>query len=309
MNRRIFTIFFLGILFVFLFSPKIGQAATLLLSPSSGTFSIGSTFNVSILLDTEEESINALEVSLSFPPDMLQIVSPSTGQSIIGVWTANPKFDNINGRIELQGGVPGGITSSKSLISTVTFRVKSVGEGLVKFLDKSKVLLNNGLGTNVLNETDNAVFRFKLPPPAGPIVISDTNPDQATWYSNKTVSLQFINETSGVEGYSYILSDNPTTNPDDINEGKKNSVSYTNLADGIHYFHIKSLRAGVWGGTTHFAIKVDATPPADFIIDIAPSIRTASKLPIIQFMTTDVLSGIDHYELKLISLSLMAKEA
>ena len=299
MNRRIFT----SIFFVFLFFPSISKAATLSLSPSSGNFTVGSTFNVSILLDTKEESVNALEIALSFPPDMLQIVSPSTGRSIIGVWTANPKFDNVNGQMNLQGGVPGGITSSRALISTVTFRVKSVGESLVKFLDKSKALLNNGLGTNVLNETNNAVFRFKLPPPAGPEVVSDTNPDQATWYSNKTVSLQFINETPGVEGYSYILSDNPVTNPDNISEGKKDSVSYTNLADGIHYFHVKALRAGVWGGTTHFAIKVDATPPADFIIDIVPSARTTSRLPVIQFTTTDALSGIDHYELKLMPLS------
>ncbi len=300
MNRRIFLI----ILFTLLFFPGVSRAATLLLSPQNGTLSVGSTFNVSILLDTKGESINALEVDLSFPPDMLQVVSPSTGRSVISVWTDAPRFDNKNGKINFQGGIPGGITASNALISTVTFRVKSVGEALVKFLDKSKVLLNDGLGTNVLRQTANAVYDFKLPPPAGPIVVSDTNPDQATWYPNKTVSLRFINEPLGVDGYSYILSDDPTTDPDNINEGKKNYVSYTNLADGVHYFHVKSLRSSVWGGTTHFAIKVDSTPPANFIIDIAPSARTTSKSPVIQFTTTDALSGIDYYELKLISLAL-----
>lgn len=300
MKKHIFIIFFLSLLFF----PGTAWAATLLLSPSAGTFSVGSTFDVSILLDTKGQSINALEVDISFPPDMLQIVSPSTGKSIISVWTDAPKFDNKNGKINFQGGIPGGITASNALVSTITFRVKSVGEGLVRFLDKSKVLLNDGLGTDVLNQTANAVYKFKLPPPAGPIVVSSTNPDQATWYPNKTVSLQFVSEAPGTEGYSYILSDEPTTVPDDINEGKKNSVSYTNLSDGIHYFHVKSLRAGAWGGVTHFAIKVDATPPADFSIDIAPSSRTTSRNPIIQFTTTDALSGIDHYELKLISLSI-----
>jgi len=294
--------FFL-ILFTFLFFPAYSQAATLLLSPSSGTFSIGSTFNASILLDTKGESINAIEVGLSFPPDMLQIVSPSAGQSIISVWTDAPSFDNKNGRVKFQGGIPGGITASNALVSTITFRVKSIGEGLVKFLDNSKVLLNDGLGTNALSQTANAVYKFKLPPPAGPIVVSNTNPDQATWYPNRTVSLQFVSEAPGVEGFSYILSADPTTIPDDISEGKKNSVSYGNLSDGIHYFHIKSLRAGLWGGTTHFAIKVDATPPADFVIDIAPASRTSSHTPIIQFTTTDGLSGIDHYELKIVPLS------
>ncbi len=300
MSRRIFFL----IIFALLFLPGVSRAATFRLSPQSGIYSIGSTFSVSILLDTEGESINALEVALAFPPDMLQIVSPSTGQSIVGVWTATPKFDNTTGRLELQGGIPNGITASSALVSTVTFRVKSVGEGVVKFLDKSKVLLNNGLGTNVLNNTHSAVYKFKLPPPAGPEVVSDTNPDQSTWYNNKTVSLRFINEAPGVEGYSYILSDDPTTVPDNISEGKKSSVSYANLADGLHYFHVKALRAGIWGGTTHFAIKVDSTPPADFNIEIAPSSRTSSHTPIIQFTTTDSLSGIDHYELKIVPLSL-----
>ena len=138
-NRRIFIVPFsllLSVFFFLFFLPSDSRAATFLLSPSSGTFSIGSTFSVSILLDTKGQSINALEVALSFPPDMLQIVSPSTGKSVIGVWTDTPNFDNANGKMDLQGGIPGGITVSNGLVSTVTFRVKSVGEGGVKFLDK-----------------------------------------------------------------------------------------------------------------------------------------------------------------------------
>jgi len=308
MNRRIFTTFSFGIFYISLLFPSLASAATFFLSPSTGNFSIGSTFNASILLDTKGESINALEVDLSFPPDMLQVVSPSTGQSIIGVWTATPKFDNIKGTINLQGGIPGGITAPNALVSTVVFRVKSVGDGLVRFLDDSKVLLNDGLGTNVLKQTANAVYKFRLPPPAGPIVVSSTNPDQTTWYPNRTVSLQFLSEASVVEWYSYILSGDPTTIPDDISEGKKNSVSYTNLTDGIHYFHVKSLRASIWGGVTHFAIKVDSTPPSEFKIDIAPSSKTTSKQPVIQFTTTDMLSGIDHYDLKIIPLSIASSD-
>ena len=300
MKRSIFSVVSL-IFFIF---PLASEAAVLSLSPQTGSFSVGSTFNVSILLDTKEQSVNALEIVLSFPADMLQIVSPSTGRSVIGVWTASPKFDNKNGRIELQGGIPGGITASSALVSTITFRVKSVGESVIKFLDKSKVLLNDGLGTNTLSQMVNAVYSFKLPPPAGPVVVSDTNPDQATWYPNKTVSLQFLNESSKKDnGYSYILSDKPATIPDNISEGKKNTVSYTNLADGIHYFHVKTLHDGSWGGTTHFAVKVDSTPPAEFKIDIAPSPRTSSRQPVIQFTTTDALSGIERYDLKIVSLS------
>ncbi len=302
-NINFFSLFLVLFLFGFFYLPKTGEAATLSLTPSFGSYSIGSTFDVSIILDTQGESVNALQVDLAFPPDMLQIVSPSTGQSIIGIWTATPKFDNKNGTMELQGGIPGGITAKNALVSTVTFRVKAVGTATVRFLDQSKVLLNDGLGTNVLSQTKNGEYKFKLPPPEGPIVTSETNPDQAVWYKNRTVSLRFANE-GRVEGYSYILSDDPGSIPDNISEGDKGYISYTNLTDGVHYFHVKSLRSGVWGGVTHFSFKIDATPPAEFKIDIAPSARTTSRQPIFQFPTTDTLSGLDHYEVKIISLSL-----
>ena len=63
MNRNIF----LTILISFLFLPFIGMASSISISPASGTFIVGSTFNVSLLLDTKGKSINALNVFLSFP--------------------------------------------------------------------------------------------------------------------------------------------------------------------------------------------------------------------------------------------------
>jgi hypothetical protein len=295
---------FFIILFVYLFLvSSVANAATLFFSPSTGKFFVGSTFDISIILDTNGKSVNALAVSLAFPPDMLQIISPSLGKSVIGIWTDAPKFDNINGTISLQGGIPGGINVSNALISTLTFRVKSVGSAIVKFLDGSKVLLNDGLGTNDLFQTESATYQLKLPPPAGPAVTSETNPNQSEWYQNRTVSFSFSSGASGVEGYSFILSDDPTTIPDDINQGTKNLVTYNDVSDGIHFFHIKSLRDGIWGGITHYSVKIDSNPPADFKINISPSSHTSDREPVIQFFTTDALSGVDHYEMKIIPLS------
>src|SRR5882724_1642712 len=95
--------FFIVLLFIF-FIPKVSWATSLSVTPTSGTFFVGSTFDVSLLLDTKGKSINALTVSLSFPPDKLQVISPSLGQSIVGVWTIPPKFNNNNGTVNLEGG-------------------------------------------------------------------------------------------------------------------------------------------------------------------------------------------------------------
>jgi hypothetical protein len=297
----------LGLLTFFVFAnlglshSAYATSAILSLSPSTGSFVIGSTFDVSIYLDTQGQSINTIQINLSFPADKLQLVSSSTGKSIIGIWTSLPKYDNAAGTLNLVGGVPNGIVVGKGLITTLTFRARAIGSAIVQFND-SKVLLNDGLGTEVLTQGYNSVYDLTLPPPAGPVVASDTHPDQTKWYNNTDAHLTWADEAP-TQGYSYVLNDQPIDTPDDIAEGTNQEVTYHNLADGRHYFHIKALRNNQWGGVTNFAINVDASAPANFKIDIIPSAKTDHHQPVIQFATTDAFSGLDHYELKIVPLN------
>ena len=253
------------------------------------------------MLDTENEIVNAFDLTLLFPPDRLQLVSPSTGKSIAEVWTGPPQFNNRTGEIKFQGGVPGGVNVSQGLIARLTFRVRQVGVAVVKVGDESVVLLHDGKGTDVLKQTENGVYSLVLPPPAGPLVGSETHPDQAQWYQSTSAILRWDGDPN-TAGFSYVLTRDPIELPDNISEGPEKGISYTNLANGTHYFHIKALRDGAWGGVTHFAINVDHVPPAAFMIAVAPRSRTPVHRPVIFFETTDEHSGIDHYEYKVVSL-------
>jgi len=301
MAPRLIFIIVSVIAFLLLANLQIAEAASLTLEPASGTFTVGSILNVSLYLDTQGEFVNAIEAFLTFPPNRLQLVSPTTGSSIIEIWTSQPRFNNQQGTIELRGGIPRGINVSQGVITTLRFRVKSTGSAIVRFTDRSRALLNDGKGTDVLYQTQNAVYQLVLPPPAGPIVVSKTHPDQSTWYLNSTAALTWTAD-SAVNGYSYVLNSEPIDDPDDTSEGIRDSVAYRNLGDGRYFFHIKTLRNGSWGGTTHFAIQVDTTPPAEFPIEIIPSDKSTETQPSIRFITTDVSSGISHYELKIVPL-------
>ncbi len=203
--------------------------------------------------------------------------------------------------MDLQGGIVGCTKVSKGFIATLTFRVKSTGTATLKFLDNSKVLLNDGLGTDALKREQGAVYNLILPPPQGPLVASETHPEQGRWYKGTNAIFRWALDEPA-EGYSYSLSKEPVDIPDDISEGSKTSVAYKTVDRGTSYFHIKALRGGVWGGTTHFAINVDPDAPAQFPIEIIPGARTTRTQPIINFATTDSLSGIDHYEIKIVPL-------
>ncbi len=294
----------------FLFYPTLSAQSetgtSLYLTPSTGNYAVDDTFSVSVYINTGGLSVNAIESAITFPPDKLQIVSPSIGKSVIGVWVGQPSFSNSAGTINFRGAIPNpGLITSQGLISTFTFRVKSVGKAVVKFTDSSKVLLNDGKATNVLSNTSGAIYDLVLPPPQGPIVVSSTNPDQSKWYPNSSVSFSWSGD-SELDKFSYVLNSEPVSNPDNIQESGSTGITYADLEDGIHYFHIKAYRDGVWGGVTHFAVKVDQTQPADFRLIIEPRKTTANRKPIIIFDTMDGASGVDYFELKMISLSVGA---
>ena len=287
-----------------------GEGAEFFMAPQSGDAIVGETFQVSVYLDTNGNTINAIDAKIKFPADKLQVISPSVGRSIIGIWTAPPSFDNTNGELRFIGGIPTpGISTSQGLISTITFRVRSVGTASLSFIGEPKILLNDGFGTNILTGPRGASFSLGLPLPQGPIVSSPSHPEQDKWYKNRTPVLQWTSEFGSIQGYSYSLSNEPIDIPDDISEGINTEVSYKNLPDDLHYFHIKALRSGNWGGATHFAIKIDSTPPANFQVQILPEPKTTSHFPIINFDTTDAFSGISHYELRIVPLSQSAEDA
>ncbi|MEY4731650.1 MAG: hypothetical protein RL681_596 [Candidatus Parcubacteria bacterium] len=276
--------------------------ASLYVGPASGTFTVGSTFTVSLYVNTSGNNVNALDAQLEYPADKLQVVSPTAGKSIINIWVSQPSYDNHAGKIRFQGAIPTpGINTSAGLISQVAFRVTSIGTAILRFTDGSRVLLNDGHGTDILGQTTSGVYHLALPPPAGPIVTSPTHPDQERWYNTNTVTFEWGGENA--DGFSYLLSNDPIDYPDDVAEGTKTSQTYKSLEDGAHYFHVKALKSGSWGGVTHYVARVDTQPPADFPVEIAPSMRTTSMRPSIAFETTDSLSGVDHYEIRLVSLS------
>lgn len=283
-----------------------GARASLYLSPQTGTFFVGSTFDVSIIVNTGENNVNAVKVDLKFDQRKLQIASPTAGKSFIAVWISQPTFSNTGGTATFQGGVPSpGINTSSGLVSTITFRAINPGEAVVSILDSSQVLLDDGKGTDILSSIGRGIYTIAIPPPEGPKVFSPTHPDQNKWYNNNSPTLSWEKE-EGVTDFSYSIDDSFYGVPDNISEGNHTSVSFADLEDGIWYFHIKAKKGNAWGGITHYILLIDTTPPAVFTLSFEPTLRspvTISKEPIVSFITTDSLSGISHYELKLIDLT------
>lgn len=280
------------------FAQDQGKAA-LLLSPRIETVLVGSTFDVSIFLNTQRNSINTIELNLKFSPDKLSIVKPSEGKSFVSIWLEAPTYSNTKGTAKFMGGIPEGIITESGLVTKITFKAKTTGRAIVEVLPTSKVLAADGLGTNILSEFGRGIYTINPRPPEGVRVFSETHPSESEWYNNNSPILTWEKDP-GITDFSFELDNKPLTIPDSIPDAQDTIKFYENLNDGLWYFHIKAKKGGMWGSATHFLLHIDTTPPAPFEPKIEVLTATIISRALVSFSTTDSLSGVDHYEVGVI---------
>lgn len=271
------------------------SGASLYLAPSQGSFLTGSTFDISLFVDTKGNEINVVEAGLKFSPDILQIADSTSGESFISEWTTPPNYSNMDGTISFKGGISQGIITSAGLISKITFRAKSAGMAKIEFLDSSKLLLKDGKGTAVQTANIGGVYEILVSPPDGPKIISLTHPDQEKWYGDSSPSFSWVKDEDA-DGFSFSFSQNFQEIPDTVSEGTIESKFYNGTGDGVWYFHLRASKKGIWGKTSHFSVKIDASPPLEFIPDVDLSGG------FIYFETKDIHSGISYREISMINL-------
>jgi len=314
-------IYKIAIVFIFLgMLPLVAEAATLYFSPSSGAYTVGGTLSVNVYVSSADQAMNAASGVISFPQDKLEVTSLSKTGSIFILWVQEPSFLNSVGTINFEGIVLNpGFTGAAGKIITTNFKVKAAGVATLNFSSGS-VLANDGKGTNILANMNSGTYTLKpvtitppaeeilpeeeyvAPPtvgvPAAPVVSSPTHPDENKWYSNNDPEFSWKLPSDVDGGVSIYFSKSPTSNPGPLPDGLFSTKSYENVEDGIWYFHIKLRNSYGWGPITHRKVLIDTTPPLPFEIDVQREDPTDPQ-PILNFETTDELSGIEYYEMKI----------
>jgi hypothetical protein len=306
LKKFIIMVLFLGFFSVFFTSfaqttinlngQELLPKAEIFISPRTGNFIAGSTFEAPVYIDTKGNNINAINLKVRFNPSKMAVVKPSGSKSIFGIWVEPPSYDNAKGTVSLVGLIPDGIVTSSGLITTITFKSLASGEASVYITEESSANLNDGLGSNVKLSLGKSFYTFSPKMPEGVIISSDTHPFEDNWYNNNSPVLRW-EKTPEISGYSILLDNNPNTIPPTTITTNESSISYENLKDGVWYFHVRNNNKGIWGNSSHFQIKIDTKPPALF----KPEVNTlkdiyGNKKYSISFLTTDSLSSIDHYE-------------
>ena len=98
-------------------------------------------------LDTQGETINAIDGKVILPKDIVEIKEIHDGNSNINFWLQSPIEKN-KGEIEFSGITPGGVSGESLLLFSVVFHQNNKNQGNISF-DSIKVLKNDGQGTEI----------------------------------------------------------------------------------------------------------------------------------------------------------------
>lgn len=318
-------LFFLLFFSVFLNLPKdcYAAGASLYLAPSTGTYVIGSSFRVSVMVNSGGENINAAEGNISYDTNLLDAVSVSKG-NVFMFWTAEPSISG--GNIRFGGGSPTPYKGKAGNVISVTFKAKKAGDAQVRFTSGA-VLANDGKGTNILASMGSGSYKVspkvdapkqsdsvsspkepekpKEPDYNKPEIESPSHPDQNVWYKKTDVEFKW-KMPEGVTDVSMDFDKEPLTEPDSKSEGLLSEKKYEGVEHGVWYFHLKLKDKKKWGTTGHFRVMVDTKSPLDFEIKIEPG--TEGDWPTISFGTKDEDSGMNKYEIFIGSLEHQAHE-
>ncbi len=251
----------------------------------------GDQLRVDLNLTNLSQAINAVDLTIRYPADRLQVSAISREQSALTLWPEAPRWDNAAGTAHLVGGLPNGLYAKGARMATLLLTVLQPGPATVT-LDavNSTVLLNDGLGTKVLlppaSFTTDVASEFV----SGLSLTSSSHPDPTHWSTNSTVDISWTPVAGTL--YSYQFSTDISAGPDTIPDDAQGALTYANLPDGRYSFTMAARPAdGSWSPVTQRLFFIDATPPEPFVItQLDPS--TVGGQSLIAWTVIDRMSGV-----------------
>jgi len=145
--KSIYVVFFF---FLFLLIAKNIWAASITLETGNKKLSVGDIITANVVLDTEGQTINVVEgtISVSTGLDIIAIKELSLADSVLSSWVRNPSWSEKDGTISFVGGTPGGFNQAKANLFKIFFTTKAGGTVTFSPL-QIKAYSNDGLATPV----------------------------------------------------------------------------------------------------------------------------------------------------------------
>jgi len=251
------------------------SAAGGIYASGGGAKTVGQSFYVTVT--ASGATFNALQgtISISGP---VKVIGFSAGNA---TWMTTPTSS---------GSFVGMVTTPTSSLKVATIKLRgtSVGSGAVSI---SGVQLANAgaiVGTGA-NSTSFSISRAPTPPEAI-AVTSTTHPDQETQYEETAVTVNWT-KPKGVTNMAWAWDESADTTPS--TNTSETSMTFSDQAVGIHYFHLRAKNADGWGEITHFKVQIkEPDPKIDESLDKPSNIKVEKSDYYINDIETGMVTGL-----------------
>ncbi|HEY5588138.1 MAG TPA: cohesin domain-containing protein [Candidatus Paceibacterota bacterium] len=308
---------FVLLIISFLFSQQV-NAATLELALEKDITSTNSDVVVLVTLNSEDQDVNTAQATISFPPSLLEVTKIDKTDSVLSFWLQEPVYDNAKGTINFVGGSTSGFKGPSLKIMKIDFKVKGSGTGRLG-ITNGAITASDGTGSNVYNtakgldinipttsdfqavkvERAQQAITLAKKLPAIPSVDVPFYPDSTKW-NNRSASFQAKwNIGSDIVKAGFALDKSPSTVPKESTEALTGMKVFPAFADGVWYLHLRQANNVGWSPVLHYRIALDTTPPSSFNITSIDSFKTDNPKPTINYKSSDLISGINNYVIKL----------
>jgi len=184
-----------------IYSPVYAASASLYLSPSSGSVAQGNYITISVRENSGSESVNAAQVNLSYPSNLLSFVS-ITSSSAFSIVAQN---SGGGGSVSIGRGALPAVSGIQTIASVRFKALTNSGKATVSINGSSSVVSANS-NTNIATSLVGGSYSLTNPPPAPVAPPKDITPPKITSLavSSTTVATTVISWTTSEPASSEV---------------------------------------------------------------------------------------------------------
>ncbi len=145
--RKFLVSILIGLMAALSATPGVGLAAQILYEPDTIALPKSDNYTVTLLIDTQGESINAIEGTLLINSSAGNVVAVSDSGSVVTYWINRPELNAQQRTVEFRGAIPGGYTGKGILFSLVMPRLEKSSIQKPFTITNFRALRNDGLGS------------------------------------------------------------------------------------------------------------------------------------------------------------------
>ncbi len=283
--------------------PYILYNSTIRIQPEFGIYDMDFDQKFSVFVDTGDESINTVQIGLLYDPKAVEVkdIIPDTD---VCSYVIEKNIDVKAGKVDLACVLlKSDIDGRQSLkLADIVVKPLHVGVFTLSFdSDNTKVLANDGLGTDVLRASQPGSYRVDNFDPILTdtevsntssdkrpfVVFSPTHPNQSRWYNTDYAHFVWRGQPGAV--YKYAFDNHADTIPSNDKTIQGTSIKMPVPGDGVFYFHLQLVDGSP---VVHYEIQEDKTPPTITSINLSSENIIAGDVVRFSFESYDNGSGI-----------------